>query len=271
MKSRYSIVIILSLSFLFLLGIASFGHAAGETSYYQPPNRSPITHTINISTYLPFVIKADPFLYADDFSDPSSGWPVDDNGDVKRSYQAGEYEILTREINYWAGSVPPLADITNYSAVADMRIPNGNTGFYGLIFDRVDWNHFYIFVVSPTSQVYAVLRHDPSWVMLTPFAPSAAINTGSTTNRLRVDRMGGQITVYVNDQPLTSLVDGTYTSVLNEVGLFSQSDTNVPVEMRFDNFTISRLATTDTQRALYFAMNPAVLSSEGQGFFGLEP
>ena len=271
MNSRYSIVIILSLLFFLLLGIASFGHAAEITTYHQPPNRSPITHTINISTYLPFVSKPDPFLYADDFSDPSSGWPVDDDGDVRRSYQAGEYEILTRAKTYWAGSGPPLADIANYSVAAEMRIPNGDKGFYGLIFDRVDWQHFYIFVVSPTSQVYAVLRHDPAWVMLTPFVSSAAINAGSATNHLRVDRSGDQITVYVNDQLLTSLVDGTHTGDSNEVGLFTQSDTSVPVAMRFDNFTVSRLAAPDTQRASDFSKNPAVLSSEGQGFFTLEP
>ncbi len=266
MKSRYSIVIILSLSFLFLLGIASFTHAAEVTPYRQAPGNSPISATTTISIYLP-ILSNNTFIFFDDFDDPDSGWPIDDSGDVKQSYQDGEYEILIRPEDFWGGSVPPLLDISNYSVDAEMRIPNGSAGFYGLIFDRADWNHFYIFVISPSSQIYAVLRHDPAWVLLTPFTPSSAIESGSATNHLRVDRTGDQITVYVNDQLLTSLSDNTHSGSSNEVGLFAQSSTSVPVVMRFDNFTVSYLEATTDRSLTSVVENPAVLSTEGQGFF----
>ena len=213
------------------------------------------------------------FIFFDDVSNPDNGWTTNNSGDVQRSYQDGEYEILIRPENFWGGSVPPLGDISNYSVAAEMRIPNGSAGFYGLVFDRVDWNHFYIFVISPGSQMYAVLRHDPAWVLLTPFTPSAAINPGSATNHLRVDRIGDQIAVYVNDQLLTSLADNTYVGISNEVGLFSQSSTAVPSTMRFDNFTVSHLEATTDRSLTSLAEYPAVLpaEAEGKGFFVLEP
>jgi hypothetical protein len=270
MKSRYIIVATLILSFISLIGIASIGHVAVATSYSQVPGNSTISATTAISIYLP-IVSNNTFIFFDDFSDPDSGWPINDSGDVQRSYQDGEYKILIQPENFWGGSVPPLSDISNYSVDAEMRIPDGSAGFYGLIFDRVDWDQFYVFVISPGSQIYAVLRHDPAWVLLTPFTPSSAIVSGSATNHLRVDRNGEQISVYVNDQLLISLSDNTYFGSSNEVGLFAQSSDSVPATMHFDNFTVSYLGATTDQRLTSLVENPAVLSTEGQGFVVLEP
>jgi len=270
MKSRFGIVIIVCLSFVFLLGIASFGHAAQVLPYRQASSSSTISATTNITFYLPLVTNR-PYIFSDDFGDPGSGWPIYDSGNVNQSYQDGEYEILIRLKNFWGGSVPPLHDLSNYSIAADMRIPNGSAGFYGLIFDRVDWDHFYVFVSSSSSQVYAVLRHDPAWVLLTPFTSSSAIHSGSAVNHLRVDRSGDQIAVYVNDQWLTTLSDNTYFGSSNEVGLFGQSSTTLPVAMRFDNFIVSSLGTSTDHKLSSFNESSAVLSTEGQGFHFLEP
>jgi hypothetical protein len=270
MRSRYIVVAALVLLFVMVLAGAAFGRASEVVAYRQARDNSTISATITISMYLPFV-TTNTDIFFDDFSDPSSGWPIDDSENVKRSYQDDEYELLVRPKNFWGGSVPPLVDISSYTVDAEMRIPNGGAGYYGLVFDRVDWNHFYVYVVSPRNQYYAVFRHDPAWVLLTPFTQSSAIKSGSTTNHLRVDRNGDEISVYVNEQYLTSLTDAKYSSSSNEVGLFAQSSTDVPVAMRFDNFEVRFLDINADRNSTSLVENPTNFPAEGQGFFLLEP
>jgi hypothetical protein len=269
MKPSHILGALLTLAFLTLLGITEVPGAAA----IQPISIPGTTIAdLDSTSYLPLVFNNNPLLYFDNFSDPDSGWPISDSGNVKLSYQEGEYEILIREQNYWGGAVPPLDDIAGYSVNADMRFQTGSGGFYGLIFDREDWDQFYIYVISPYGQVFGVLRHDPAaWVVLIPFAVSPSINTGSTANHLRVDRAGDQITVYVNDQLLTSISDDAYSGISNEVGLFAQSSTQVPVAMRFDNFTVSHLEVTSGRTTTPLLEGPHDRAADGPDPFIWNP
>lgn len=90
--------------------------------------------TPTAAVYLPFVAQNyDSYrLYFDDFSDPDSGWSIVDRTDIKWSYQAGEYEILLRNANWWGGASAPIAAIADYSVEADMHSQVGSTNAYVL-------------------------------------------------------------------------------------------------------------------------------------------
>jgi hypothetical protein len=185
--------------------------------------------------------RDDSLLYFDDFGSSNSRWYVSDTSDVRWSYQDGEYEILLRNPDWWGAVVAPFAWPTDYAVEADMRLQTGDDGRYGLVFGQVDWDHFYLFIVDPAVQFYSVWRYDdPNWEFLTS-AYSTFINGPDAINHLRVERGGSQISVYVNDQFLTTVDDNQYTGLVG-MGLYIDSG-NMPATGRFDNFRVQMLAT----------------------------
>jgi hypothetical protein len=256
---------------LFLAALAAV--QAPEVQASQSAEAEPsIQNTLTVTSFLPLVARPDSVFFFDDFSDPESGWlDGEDTGSVVYSYQSGEYQMYIRDTFWWAGDAPPLADIADYSVEAEMRLHSGSGGFYGLIFERVDWNHFYLFAVSPDTQEYVVLRHDPAWVILVSFTSSSAIKSGSETNHLRVERVGEQIDVYANGQFLATVNDGTYHGSSDEAGLFAQSENVVPVSMRYDNFRVDRLSASTARPEMLQVTRPARSVSEGAAGFIRDP
>ena len=176
-----------------------------------PSHTSEITTTFPVSVYLPFVAREyrATISYLDDFSNPQSGWATGDTGNTRRSYVDGEYEILVRNPTWWAGALSPAGKVVDYSVEADMLNAAG-AGIYGLIFGWVDWDHFYLFAVSPYAQSYAAMRRDGTWVQLMPWTYSPAVFPFDAANRLNVERKGAQITLSVNNILLETIEDGAY-------------------------------------------------------------
>ena len=263
---------VLSLMVAVVLFVAGLAAVSTPEVGANPTDRAEVSfqNAISETFYLPTIFRPESVFFFDDFSDPDSGWDNGlDTGSVVYSYQSGEYQIFIRDTFWWGGAVPPLADIADYSVEAEMRLHSGSSAFYGLIFERVDWNHYYLFAVSPDSQEYVVLRHDPAWNVLVTFTHSPAIHSGTAANHLRVERVGEKIDVFVNGVFLASVNDSTYYGSSDEAGLFGQSGGDVPVRMRYDNFKIDRLGPSTTVPGRSQAVRPA--GSSGQGPVAFRP
>ena len=249
-KGFIALAVSVGLGFLLALTVVAqepAGSNLGTTSSrVGPPGpTTDVAHfTPTAAVYLPFVAQNyDPFrLYFDDFSDPNSGWPFVDRTDIKYSYQAGEYEILLRNANWWGAAAAPIGNIADYSVEADMHSQIGSTNSYGLIFGLGDWDHFYTFLVYPDGQYYSIWRHDPDWVTLVDWTQSPHVNPPGAANHLKVERTGSRIVVYVNGHLLATVRDGTYTGSLR-VGLYAQTEADAPGAVRFDNFEVRQPAT----------------------------
>jgi Tol biopolymer transport system component len=205
------------------------------------PDTNALTFGVSSLTprlYLPLVINnACDLLYADNFSNSASGWFVGDSGSTLWQYLSGEYRILVRDTE-WGGAVGSNAKFSNYAAAVDVRNATGNFGTYGLVFGLSDnWSQFYALLVDPDG-IYSLWRFDPSggWTLLT-WGTSNAINEGTATNRLKVERNGSLIKAYINDQLITMGTDGTYTG-LRRLGLIVNSYDEPNVDIRFDNFKV---------------------------------
>jgi len=218
------------------------------------PTATP-TATWGGKIYLPLIIKSIPptptptptltptpanYSFFDDFSDPNSGWLINDDGNAKYSYQNGEYEIGLYHQNWWGAVAINDFYATKYSVEADMYRYTGSNVDYGLIFDRLNWDNFYLFEVTPDYQKYCLYRYDnKNWIELVPWTYSAQINQTNAINHLKVDRDGGNITVYVNGQQLANIYDDTFSNTqARRVGMYAEtySDSVVPGVARFDNF-----------------------------------
>jgi hypothetical protein len=175
--------------------------------------------------------------FFDDFSDPTSGWPIQEDGYALFEYLEGEYRILVKNTNWWAGAVPTF-QAKDFLVGVKVRNAGTTYGTYGIIFGAAeDWNYFYTFEIDPEG-FYGVWRfsYDRGWVLLVDDF-STHINQGSDSNRIEVKRVGSSIEVYANQQLLTTLSDNTYTG-LGYAGLITSSFNYSPVDARFDNFSV---------------------------------
>jgi len=85
-----------------------------------------------------------------------------------------------------------------------------------------------------------------------------------------VEREGDKITVYVNDQFLTTISDSTYSGTSSEVGLFSQTLDQKPIAARFDNFIVKQLSGVTITAPSQNAVISTELTGQGAGGIRLE-
>ena len=193
------------------------------------------------SIFLPIVIrKGCQSLYIDDFSDANSGWPNIENEKKRYEYVGGEYEILVKNANSWAGASPDF-QASEYLVGVDVRSTSGVIGSHGIIFGLTeDWSGFYTFEIDPEGY-YTIWKYSENggWKNLfVKYTP--VINKSTDLNQLMVKRIGTSIEVYANGNLLTSITDKTYTG-MGYLGLIVSSFDEINVEARFDNFYVDPL------------------------------
>lgn len=123
--------------------------------------------------------------FTDDFSNPDSGWPVGDSGDLLYAYENGQYRILHRDKEIWSGvSRGDVWDDSRKLAI-DGQLADGS-GWWGLIFYlQEDWSHFYTLEINPHLQMYIWTEYsDATGWNLISYAGTPAIQPGSAWNRL---------------------------------------------------------------------------------------
>lgn len=190
-----------------------------------------------LTVYLPVSFRDYcPPLFADDFSDSTSGWPVSDDGNRSYEYLNNEYRILVRNTGWWVGARPGFT-ASDYILTVDVRNITGNFGSYGLLFGLSDdWSQFYSLEIFPDGY-YGIYEYDDgSWTSLS-VGPSNSIYTGTTMNRLKIKRDGDLIEAYANGALLASVSDGSYTG-MRYVGLIVESWDVPNVDVMFDNFVV---------------------------------
>ncbi len=216
-------------------------------------------------SYLPVTAKPVKPLFFDNFSDPNSGWPVEADANISRSYQGGEYEVLIHTGKWQLVTQAPRSGFTDYAVEAEMRRLVGSTSAYGLVFDFQDLQNYYYLVVDPGAQWYIVAKKaagNPA-VALVPQTNSSLINPGDENNFLRVERVGDQIAFYANGENLTTINNAGFGGGLG-VGLFSvEWGGNPPSVLRYDNFAVWNIgsgASTKLELGLRSNDSPAIES-----------
>ena len=192
------------------------------------------------SIYLPLICRdyspapPCPPDYSDDFSDPSSGWFIYEDTDVKYGYTGGEYQIWVKNLDdgRW---VTPGAKATDFTVAVSARRSSGTEGAYGILFGiSPDWSELY--EVSIDQNFYNIWRFDSGWTWLAG-GISSDILTGTNWNRIKVERDGNDISVWINDQFQTTIVDSSFTG-LRRIGLSAYSPLGSDHDARFDEFAL---------------------------------
>lgn len=128
----------------------------------------------------------------------------------------GKYILEQRTRNYNVKGIAPIVGIYRDYAVevTAQRLATADEATrYGIIFDWLDNDRFYRFIVEEENGVYAIQKWQNGWIFLTNgWEPTALLQTQPGPYRLRVERRGAEIRVYINGQRprLTPIFDTTY-------------------------------------------------------------
>jgi hypothetical protein len=201
-------------------------------------------------TYLPINLKNYWSGYFDDFSDPNSGWITGDNRYFKYGYLNGEYQIYIKMARMGPGITPGPADgrdlylASDYRVEVDARTASAVAGTYGLRFGieySSDSFEAYQVVVWPPSGEFILDKRtmDGTWTTIVHWTYSSAINRGSGTNHIEVERVGSKIEIYMNGVEVANVTDGTLLGSGRDAGLVAYSGDSTGVDVRFDNFAAS--------------------------------
>ncbi len=191
----------------------------------------------------------------DDFSDPTSGWPVFESNLRRLEYLNGEYRLLTKQAGYIYLMSAPSCPREVYQVTADMHWQGAAGSDIGLMFgDDRDQGHVYLFLIDTTAAEVSVIRFNPDGSATGLLGGNNSdIRTGSGVNQLSVTVDGGAIWLELNGHALTPLW-GQSPKGLTWVGLAAAPYLSQPVvDARFDNFNVV---------TLNVAGSPAAVGSE---------
>ena len=187
-------------------------------------------------------------LYRDDFSDTSSGWPRVSDSDGITDYDKGSYRIRVDTIGANQSGMDRWAH-PNQNLQGDVRIevdatkiagPDDNDmGVLCRYTNKNDAFNFYYFLITNDGYVGIAKMKDSNSQMLSSekMTKSDAVNKTST-NHIRADCIGDQLTLYVNGAQVATATDSEYTG--GDIGLIAGTFSTPGVDIHFDNFIVTK-------------------------------
>ena len=190
-------------------------------------------------------------LFADNFSDPRSGWDRFQNENGVTNYSNIGYLIYVKTPNIikWANPSRKLPENVRIEVDA-VRSEGPDNNAFGVICRYKGTANFYYFYIS--SDGYAGIGRKASGsyrIISSPdgqLKPVSGVNKGNSSNHLRADCIDNTLTLYVNGNRVAQATDSTFTA--GDVGLITRSYDGGGVGVRFTNFYIYRPAIPSTKR-----------------------
>jgi serine/threonine protein kinase/subtilisin-like proprotein convertase family protein len=186
-------------------------------------------------------------IHQDDFSDPSSGFDVFNDGQAHGLYQNGTYVMgiapSFRAIADTNTSTSQLSTLTDVRVRATGRLRTGNNGLWGVVCRAATSNDYYYFLVQADGTYYIGRSSSaPQPVnFATGFSPS--INPGRQPNTVTAECVDGEqgvtLRMFVNDVPVDTAVDSNDPLASGAVGFRVESDDR-KTEAAFDDLVVSR-------------------------------
>jgi hypothetical protein len=182
-----------------------------------------------------------PLPYADDFSNPASGWKTVNDPAVKINYQDGALHFNIPALDTLAWSVPKEKRFGDFVLDVDAtQVAGPNDNSYGVIFRYVDDRNFYRLDISGDGY-FAVFKYkDGKWTKVQDYTETATVKQGAATNHLQVIAKGNQFTFNVNDQLVKTFSDSDFPNGNIGVTAGTLFD-NADVHIAFDNLRVSEL------------------------------
>jgi hypothetical protein len=176
-------------------------------------------------------------VLTDDFSDPDSGWAIDEDGAY--GYADEAYQI-TVEPNVYRWVVQEDESYTDLSLEVDITHAAGDLDAYAGLICRSNEDGYFYADISPAGDFTIGQIVGEEVVVLSEWTESDAIDTTEgATNLLRLDCVGDTISAYANGELLDSV---TVEAVAGGYGLEAGNAeaATEAVTIGFDNFVLSQ-------------------------------
>ncbi len=208
------------------------------------------------------------FLYQDDFTNPTSGWPDKKFDNYFIGYHEPEYyHIEVTSPNYkttvFAPEKSTFGDATielQVMTASSKTAPEGDFR-YGLAFRRAG-DQYYAFTISPRTKKWFVLKSSPNSLVVLKEGTDEDIHDLDTDDALRVDAQGPNLLFHINDKLVGQVTDADYAN--GEVGLYVESFDSPNTHIHFDTLTIRKFEVSVICNVNALTLN--VRSGPGTGF-----
>jgi hypothetical protein len=207
-----------------------------------PPTHTPTTAPTRTPAATPTEMG---LLFEDDFSDPASGWRVDQDagGNGSYTYEGGVYAVtaLSSGTQMWGyanrsfGDVVITVDATQVSAPANdnngygvgCRIQDDGAGYYL----RISGDGYY-----GAHRVTYDTQGEEMFTVLVEWTTTDAINLGNAANRIEATCAGSQLSLTVNGQIVLIAEDDTFAE--GDIALTATTYEDEPTTIHFDNVVV---------------------------------
>jgi hypothetical protein len=185
-------------------------------------------------------------LFADDFTNPESGWPIVDVDNYRFGYHPPDFYHV--EVKAPHDSLPVFRgmDFGDVNVETTVLVDHTTTETgeyrYGLALRR-SGAQYYAFTVSPRTSAWQIIKHSPAGVKvlaegrvdtLQGFAPAGV--TPDKKDDLRVEAIGSNFAYFINGKNVAYINDADYTS--GDVGFLVETLGEPLVHVHYDSLTI---------------------------------
>lgn len=195
------------------------------------PSLTPVPTNTPTPGIIGIGVNSGPFR--DDFSDPNSGWPVENGSDWGFGYFEGGYRMYNN-IGYAEVCASRTRSHTDFVIEVDVtKLSGANNAYFGVTCRKTGPN-YYSLAINGNGE-YNILKTTGGIPDLLISGENGAIRKGNQTNRLVASCIGNVLTLSVNGVEVVSYTDvGPLFG--NFIGLVLGTTTEPGVEVKFDNF-----------------------------------
>jgi hypothetical protein len=173
--------------------------------------------------------------FGDDFEDgDASDWTSFTSDTVAYAVVDGAYEFAFNTANVLTWSELPVLPLNYYVEVDATLASPVEAAEYGIIFNYLDSQNFYLYAVNNASRFSVWHLVDNAWEVVVDWADATALVSGEgNTNRLGLLVEDNTVVLLANDEVLTELEteDASLGSVAVAAGTFDEGN----LTMHFDN------------------------------------
>ena len=239
---RYHLLSLLLIAFLVLILVACSSTTLTETTtktksslftetqtYYQTQTRT-VTHIV---TETPI---SQEILYSDSFDQAPSNWTTFSDSNGHAILKDGALYIMNFTDSDNASDSYPGKTYSDFILEVEMTFVGGTDFNWQSVICRYSNSAYYTFNISADGYYAIYLVDFTDIYTLTEPAYSNHIRQGYDTNIVRIECIGDDLSLIVNDELLVHITDSTYSS--GEIGLAVYSMDGIYSEVSFDNLVM---------------------------------
>ncbi len=234
--------------------VSDADYATGEVGFIVETDDETLAH-VHYSSLTIRQAGAQATLFADDFVDLSSGWPITEQDKLFFGYHPPDFyhvEVSAPDTRSTVFRDLNFADFTAETKVLVDHTDTDSGDFrYGLAFRRSD-SQYYAFAVSPRAQTWQVLKQSAqSLQVLAEGVADSLQGLQKVGDQLRVDAGGSNFVFHINGAVVARVSDSDFAG--GEIGFIVETFDETLAHVHYDSLTIREvdlaevvIAPTDT-------------------------